>query len=593
MFNKLLIANRGEIACRVIRSAKGLGIETIAVYSEADAKALHVSSADQAIAIGPAPAEQSYLDADKLVAAARHAGADAVHPGYGFLAENADFAKACAEHGIVFVGPSPAAIAAMGSKVEARRIMQQAGVPLTPGCHGTEQDETTLLAEAEKIGFPVMLKAALGGGGRGMREVESAKDFGGALKAARREARAAFGDDEMLLEKLVSRPRHVEIQVFCDHHGNAAHLFERDCSIQRRHQKVLEEAPAPGLDEKQRAALGQLAIAAARAINYAGAGTVEFIMDEDGAFYFMEMNTRLQVEHPVTELVTGQDLVEWQLKVAAGEPLPVTSEQLTLRGHALEARLYAEDPGKGFLPATGRLNRLRFPEESAHVRVDAGVRQGDDITMHYDPMMAKLIVWDEDRARCLQRMSDALRQTEVDGVATNIGFLAAVVAHPAFRAADIDTGFIERHRAELLPGGDGGAVAGAVAEQPPLGKQKPTAPPAPASPWEATDNWWLNLPEGARLSLSDETGGQAAAASRAADRQPGATRLLAPMPGRIIEITAAAGQQVKEGDTLLILEAMKMEHAVAAPCAGVLEAHRYAVGDIVAEQAELLLIRTP
>lgn len=585
MFDKLLIANRGEIACRVIRSAKGLGIETIAVYSEADAAALHVASADQAIAIGPAPAEQSYLDADKLVAAARHAGADAVHPGYGFLAENADFAKACAAHGIVFVGPPPAAIAAMGSKVEARRIMQQAGVPLTPGCHGTEQDEATLLAEAEKIGFPVMLKAALGGGGRGMREVASAKDFGGALKAARREARAAFGDDEMLLEKLVPRPRHVEIQVFCDHHGNAAHLFERDCSIQRRHQKVLEEAPAPGLDEKQRAALGQLAIAAARAINYAGAGTVEFIMDEDGAFYFMEMNTRLQVEHPVTELITGQDLVEWQLKVAAGEPLPATSKQLALRGHALEARLYAEDPDKGFLPATGRLNRLRFPEESAHVRVDAGVRQGDDITMHYDPMMAKLIVWDEDRARCLQRMSDALRQTEVDGVATNISFLAAVVAHPAFRAVDIDTGFIERHRAELLPDGDAG--------QPLLGQQKPTAAPPPVSPWEATDNWWLNLPETARLSLSDETGGQAAAASRAADRQPGATRLLAPMPGRIIEITVAAGQQVKEGDTLLILEAMKMEHAVSAPCAGVLEAHRYAVGDIVAEQAELLLIRTP
>lgn len=585
MFDKLLIANRGEIACRVIRAAKGLGIETIAVYSEADATALHVSSADQAIAIGPAPAEQSYLDADKLVAAARQAGADAVHPGYGFLAENADFAKACAEHGIVFVGPPPAAIAAMGSKVEARRIMQQAGVPVTPGYHGTEQDEATLLAEAERIGFPVMLKAALGGGGRGMREVESAGDFGDALKAARREARAAFGDDEMLLEKLVPRPRHVEIQVFCDHHGNAAHLFERDCSVQRRHQKVLEEAPAPGLDEKQRAALGQLAIAAARAINYAGAGTVEFIMDEDGACYFMEMNTRLQVEHPVTELVTGQDLVAWQLKVAAGEPLPATQEQLALRGHALEARLYAEDPHKGFLPATGRLNRLRFPEESAHVRVDAGVRQGDVITMHYDPMMAKLIVWDEDRARCLQRMSDALHQTEVDGVATNIDFLAAVVAHPAFRAADIDTGFIERHRAELLPDGDGG--------RPPLGKQKPTAAPALASPWEATDNWWLNLPEGARLSLSDETGGPAAATSRAAERQPGATRLLAPMPGRIIEITAAAGQQVKEGDTLLILEAMKMEHAVAAPCAGVLEAHRYAVGDIVAEQAELLLIRTP
>lgn len=587
MFDKLLIANRGEIACRVIRAAKGLGIETIAVYSEADANALHVSQADQAIAIGPAPAEQSYLDADKLIDAARHAGADAVHPGYGFLAENADFAQACAEHGIVFVGPPPAAIAAMGSKVGARRIMQQAGVPVTPGYHGTEQDEVTLLAEAERIGFPVMLKAALGGGGRGMREVESARDFGGALKAARREAWAAFGDNEMLLEKLIPRPRHVEIQVFCDRHGNAAHLFERDCSVQRRHQKVLEEAPAPGLDEKQRAALGRLAIAAARAINYAGAGTVEFIMDEDGACYFMEMNTRLQVEHPVTELVTGQDLVAWQLKVAAGEPLPATQEQLALRGHALEARLYAEDPDKGFLPATGRLNRLRFPEESAHVRVDAGVRQGDVITMHYDPMMAKLIVWDEDRARCLQRMSDALQQTEVDGVATNIDFLAAVVAHPAFQAADIDTGFIERHRAELLPDGGGGGG------QPPLGKQKPVALPALASPWEATDNWWLNLPEGARLSLSDETGGPAAATSRAAERQPGATRLLAPMPGRIIEITAAAGQQVKEGDTLLILEAMKMEHAVAAPCAGVLETHRYAVGDIVAEQAELLLIRTP
>ena len=376
MFNKLLIANRGEIACRIIHTTKRLGVRSVAVYSEADVNARHVSLADEAIAIGPAPARDSYLAAEKLLEAAKRAGAEAIHPGYGFLSENAGFAEACVTEGFIFIGPSPRAIAMMGSKSAAKNIMQQAGIPLVPGYHGDNQDEAFLLNEAEKIGFPVMLKASSGGGGRGMRVVNRAGDFSAALRSAKREAHAAFNDDRMLLEKYLEKPRHIEIQIFCDHHGNAVHLFERDCSVQRRHQKVLEEAPAPGMTHETRTTMGDAAITAARAIDYAGAGTVEFIVDTDGRYYFMEMNTRLQVEHPVTEFITGQDLVEWQLRVAAGEPLPATQEQLAVNGHALEARIYAEDPDNHFLPATGRLNHLRFPARTSHVRVDSGVRRG-------------------------------------------------------------------------------------------------------------------------------------------------------------------------------------------------------------------------
>ena len=392
MFDKILVANRGEIACRIIDTAKRLGVRTVAVYSEADVNARHMRLADEAVAIGPAPARDSYLSVQKLISAAQRTGAEAIHPGYGFLSENAGFAEACGGAGITFIGPSPRAIELMGSKSAAKTIMQQAGIPLVPGYHGDNQDETFLLDEAEKIGFPVMLKASAGGGGRGMRVVNSAAELSEALRSAKREALGAFNDDRMLLEKYLEQPRHIEIQIFCDQHGNAVHLFERDCSIQRRHQKVLEEAPAPGMTDETRNAMGNTAVAAARAIDYTGAGTVEFIADSDGAFYFMEMNTRLQVEHPVTELVTGQDLVEWQFRVAAAERLPASQDQLAIDGHALEARIYAEDPDNGFLPSTGSLSHLQFPTENHQVRVDTGVRQGDSISVHYDPLIAKLIV---------------------------------------------------------------------------------------------------------------------------------------------------------------------------------------------------------
>jgi len=451
MFDKILIANRGEIACRVIRTARKLGIRTVAVYSDADAGAMHVALADEAYHIGPAPARESYLRPELILEVARRSGSQAIHPGYGFLSENAGFAEACAQAGIVFIGPPAAAIMAMGSKSAAKRIMEEAAVPLVPGYHGEDQDPVLLRDASVRIGYPVLIKATAGGGGKGMRVVWDAAAFDDALAGARREASSSFGDDRVLLEKYLTKPRHVEIQVFADSQGNAVHLFERDCSIQRRHQKVLEEAPAPGMEQGLRDSMGAAAVAAARAIGYVGAGTVEFLLDEDGSFYFMEMNTRLQVEHPVTEMITGQDLVEWQLRVASGEPLPCSQQQLAIGGHAIEARIYAEDPSRDFLPSIGNLTHLRTPGESAHVRIDTGVRQGDSVSIHYDPMIAKLIVWDATRSGALRRLSAALAEYQVVGVTTNVEFLAALAAHPAFAAGDLDTGFIERHRAVLFP----------------------------------------------------------------------------------------------------------------------------------------------
>ena len=445
----LLIANRGEIACRIARTARALGIRTVAVYSDADARSLHVAAADTACPIGAAPAADSYLRIDRLIAAAQATGADAIHPGYGFLSENAGFARACAEAGILFIGPDVPAIEAMGSKAAAKDIMAKAGVPLVPGYHGADQSAETLEKAAVGIGFPVLLKASAGGGGKGMRVVERAKDLADGIAAAKREAAAAFGDDRLLIEKYLTRPRHVEVQVFADRHGNAVHLFERDCSVQRRHQKVVEEAPAPGLDESVRAAMATAAIDAAKAIDYVGAGTVEFIMDEDGAFYFMEMNTRLQVEHPVTEAITGEDLVAWQIRVAEGDPLPLAQEQIAHAGHAVEVRIYAEDPEREFLPQTGRLNRLSFPLEMEGVRVDTGVTEGDSVSVHYDPMIAKLITHGRDRAEALRRMARALGEVRIAGLANNVPYLKRIVEHPAFLAGGVDTRFIETYRADL------------------------------------------------------------------------------------------------------------------------------------------------
>ncbi len=451
MFTKILIANRGEIACRVIATARRMGIATVAVYSEADANARHVRLADEAVAIGPAPARESYLVVERIIAAASKTGAQAIHPGYGFLSENEGFAGACEAAGIVFIGPPVAAIRAMGSKSAAKALMEKAGVPLTPGYHGDDQDPARLGREADRIGFPVLIKASAGGGGKGMRRVDAGADFDAALKSCKREAASSFGDDRVLVEQYVLKPRHIEIQVFGDTHGNVVHLFERDCSVQRRHQKVLEEAPAPGMTDTRRAAMGRAAVDAARAVGYVGAGTVEFIAHQDGSFYFMEMNTRLQVEHPVTEMITGLDLVEWQLRVASGEPLPLKQDQLKIHGHALEARIYAEDPDKGFLPSTGKLVHLAPPVSSADVRIDTGVEQGDTITPFYDPMIAKLIVWGEHRDAALARMTAALADYRIVGVANNVEFLGRLVATPSFAHADLDTGLIEREHATLFP----------------------------------------------------------------------------------------------------------------------------------------------
>ena len=502
MFDKILIANRGEIACRVARTARRMGIRTVAVYSDADVDALHVAACDEAFRLGPPPPRESYLDGDAILAIAKQSGATAIHPGYGFLSENEDFAAACARAGVVFIGPPPAAIAAMGSKSAAKRIMEAANVPLVPGYHGDDQDAKLLAREAAKIGYPVLIKATAGGGGKGMKVVTAAGEFAAALASAQREAKSAFGDSRVLVEKYLSAPRHIEIQVFADAHGNVVHLFERDCSVQRRHQKVLEEAPAPGMRPEHRRAMGEAAVAAARAIGYVGAGTVEFIAADtfarDGAFFFMEMNTRLQVEHPVTEMITGLDLVEWQLRVAAGEPLPKRQEELAIDGHAIEARIYAEDPERGFLPSIGTLVHLRAPATGAAVRVDTGVRAGDAISPYYDPMIAKLVVHGEDRAAALRRMSEALAEYEIAGVATNIALLQRIVAHEAFASGRVDTGLIERHRTELFPPAtptpEPVLLAAALSEIGILIRQRSAAAQAscdPHSPWNDVDPWWL------------------------------------------------------------------------------------------------------
>jgi 3-methylcrotonyl-CoA carboxylase alpha subunit len=498
VFGKILIANRGEIACRVIAAARDLGVRTVAVYSDADRGARHVALADEARRIGPAEASASYLNIEAILAAASASGAQAIHPGYGFLSENEDFAAACVKAGVVFIGPSPKAIAAMGDKSAAKRLMEKAGVPLVPGYHGEKQEAAFLRKEADRIGYPVLIKASAGGGGKGMKVAEDAKGFAAALESAKREAKSAFGDDRVLIEKYLDRPRHIEVQVFGDSHGNVVYLFERDCSVQRRHQKVLEEAPAPGMSAERRKAMGTAAVAAAKSIKYTGAGTVEFIVARDGPFYFMEMNTRLQVEHPVTEMVTGLDLVKLQLAVAAGGKLPFKQGDLQLNGHAIEARIYAENPAKGFLPSTGTLRHLRLPSDTA--RVDTGVRQGDTITPHYDPMIAKLIVWGDDRQIALGRMRTALAHCEIIGVASNVEFLARTVASKAFAGADLDTGLIERSRAELFPADDGASdedlAAAALAEL--LAEQAQAAAAAresgdPHSPWNTVDGWRLNL----------------------------------------------------------------------------------------------------
>jgi 3-methylcrotonyl-CoA carboxylase alpha subunit len=660
VFATILIANRGEIACRVIRTARRLGIRTVAVYSEADATARHVRLADTAVCIGPAAARESYLDGARIIAAARETGAQAIHPGYGFLSENEDFAQACAEAGLVFIGPPVTAIRAMGLKAESKKLMEKAGVPLTPGYHGDEQEPGFLRGQADAIGYPVLIKASAGGGGKGMRAVWKSGEFLDALASCQREAAASFGDQHVLIEKYLQRPRHIEIQVFGDTHGNCVYLHERDCSVQRRHQKVLEEAPAPGMTPERRAAMGRAAVDAAQAVGYVGAGTVEFIVNQDGTFYFMEMNTRLQVEHPVTEMITGLDLVEWQLRVAAGEPLPLTQEQIPLRGHAIEARIYAEDPDKGFLPSTGRLVHLAPPAESLSVRVDTGVEEGDEITPYYDPMIAKLIVHGETRERACALMLQALAQYRVVGVANNVEFLSRLVACPAFASADLDTGLIERQQDFLFPPrADIPREAWLAATLAELLREQAVADAAarhaadPHSPWHRRDGWRMNLGVSRRLTFRYgettkdigvsytgngyrlEVDGQATDA--VGEMQPGSQLradlggnrvaatvvvakekrhvflhgrcfvlaavdplfhagegggaeggLTAPMPGKVIALVATPGAKVEKGAPLLILEAMKMEHTIAAPAAGTVRAFRYGVGEQVADGAELV-----
>ena len=507
MFGRILVANRGEIACRVIRTCRRLGIQSVAVFSDADSKAMHVRAADQAIAIGPAPARQSYLVIEAIIDAAQRSGAEAIHPGYGFLSENAAFAEACAAAGIVFIGPPPAAIRAMGSKSESKRLMAAAGVPLVPGYHGKDQSEAALTRAAEEIGYPLLVKASAGGGGKGMRVVLQRADLAAAIEGAGREALAAFGDGTLLVEKYLERPRHVEVQVFADSKGNTIHLNDRDCSIQRRHQKVIEEAPAPGLEVEVRRRMGEAAVAAARAVGYIGAGTIEFLF-ANGGFYFIEMNTRLQVEHPVTEMITGLDLVEWQLRIAAGETLPLDQNDVPSLGHAMEARLYAEDPDKGFLPAAGPIDHLKWPDSMEGIRIDTGVTGGDRIGVHYDPMIAKVIAWGAEREIAAKRLAAALAATELAGPVTNASFLGSLLRHPAFLAGEIDTGFIERHRAQLFdPQGQmpdrvlAMAAMALVLADASLAVANARSGGDPHSPWLSGDGWRLNGSGGSSVLL--------------------------------------------------------------------------------------------
>jgi 3-methylcrotonyl-CoA carboxylase alpha subunit len=641
MFASVLIANRGEIACRVIRTARRLGLRTIAVYSEADARALHVRMADEAHAIGPAPASQSYLVAEKIVAAAKAAGADCIHPGYGFLSENAAFAEACRAAGIIFVGPPPDAIRAMGLKDRAKALMEKAGVPVVPGYHGDNQDAAFLKRKAYEIGYPVLIKAVAGGGGKGMRKVERHADFDAALEAAQREARSAFGDAHVLIEKYVNAPRHIEMQIFADGHGNAVHLNERDCSLQRRHQKVIEEAPAPGMDASLRARMGAAAVAAAQAVGYQGAGTVEFIADgagglKDDGFWFMEMNTRLQVEHPVTEAVTGLDLVEWQFRVAAGERLPLKQDQVRLAGHAVEARLYAEDPERGFLPSTGRLVALRFPEDSS-VRIDSGVEAGDVVTPFYDPMIAKVIAHAQTRDAALDALATALEETVVAGPRSNAGFLAALARADGFRQGAFDTGFIDRNMDALgaTPQGLDRAAAAAGARELIEGERARIATHG-TSPWDVADAFQLSgarrlalpvIADGEAVVAEVDYGPQGAAvtvegATPASDAvvvaQPDAVYVLrrgrqtkvalrdlaldqagdasggglvrAPMHGKVLAVLVETGARVSRGQPVAIIEAMKMAHTLTAPVDGTVSEVAVTKDAQVAEGAKVLVV---
>jgi 3-methylcrotonyl-CoA carboxylase alpha subunit len=675
MFSKLLIANRGEIACRVISSAKRLGIRTVAVYSDADATSKHVQMADEAYRLGPAPAKESYLKGADIITLAKQCGAQAIHPGYGFLSENEGFAQACADAGLIFIGPPPSAIAAMGGKSAAKALMEKANVPLVPGYHGDNQAPAFLATEASNIGYPVLIKASAGGGGKGMRIVQQASEFDAALASCKREAINAFGDDKVLIERYLTKPRHIEVQVFGDSHGNVVYLFERDCSVQRRHQKVAEEAPAPGMTASRRQAMGEAAVAAAKAVGYVGAGTVEFIAEPDGRFYFMEMNTRLQVEHPVTEMITGQDLVQWQLQVANGEKLPLTQEQLAIHGHSIEVRVYAENPDRGFLPSIGTLVHLATPSavtfevaasangEPAAIRIDSGVSNGDTISPYYDPMIAKLIVWGKDREQAIARMSAALAQFEVVGLSTNIGFLKLLMRCASFATADLDTGLIERERAVLLnveQALNAQSVAQVLAVQ--LARERTQAA---KDPWSYRSGWRANS-NGTRpitveyqdttiqaqieyrgaqyivhclnesLALSQlqlaSTNPQAphtlqvsgvcgngsfsfnavsqlsargeqltvfcsglerqvflpSAYHYAPQEEGGGGKLSAPMSGKVIGLAVAAGEKVTKGQTLLVMEAMKMEHTISAPADGQITELLYAAGDQVAEGAQLI-----
>jgi 3-methylcrotonyl-CoA carboxylase alpha subunit len=662
MFDCILIANRGEIACRVIRTCRRLGIRTVAVYSEADADAQHVRLADVAYPIGgPRPAE-SYLRGDAILAVAKEAGAQAIHPGYGFLSENTAFARACAAAGIVFIGPRPESIDAMGSKAAAKALMESHDVPLVPGYHGEDQEPAYLAEQAGKTGFPLMIKAASGGGGKGMRIVRDAAGFADALASAQREAANAFGDTRVILERYVEHPRHIEFQVFGDTHGNVIHLNERECSAQRRYQKVLEETPSPFLDAGRRERMGAAAVAAARAVDYVGAGTVEFIVDPNGEFFFMEMNTRLQVEHPVTEETLGLDLVEWQLRVASGEVLPLAQDAVHAHGHAIEVRLYAEDPEQNFLPGSGKLRKLRLPATSAHVRLDGGVVEGDTVSIFYDPMIAKLIVHDATRELAFERLREALAECDIVGPKSNIGFLERLVRHPVVSEGRIDTGYLDRHLDQFLAGdvapADEVLFAAATAilmrEETDAIAHAATSPD-PHSPWASADAWRVGhagkrlvalaakdvrydieayghdgmyrlrhgdatvsvsgarrgddvlsarfdgtarrvplVVDDERVVVHDDAGyrygfERAAPFAWASSETGGGNQVIAPMPGRIVLVKAAAGDTVEEGQELLVMEAMKMELALKAPRAGTIEHLGVAVGDFV--EADAVLVR--
>lgn len=638
----VLVANRGEIACRIMRTAHAMGLTTVAVHSEVDRNARHVREADVAVNLGGSKAADSYLQIDALIAAAKNSGAQAIHPGYGFLSENAGFARAVEQAGLVFLGPPASAIDAMGSKSAAKSLMEAAGVPLVPGYHGEAQDAATFREAAARIGYPVLLKASAGGGGKGMKVVERDEDLAEALASAQREAQSSFGDSRMLVEKYVLQPRHVEIQVFADQHGHCLYLNERDCSIQRRHQKVVEEAPAPGLSPALRAAMGQAAVRAAQAIGYVGAGTVEFLLDARGEFFFMEMNTRLQVEHPVTEAITGLDLVAWQIRVAQGEPLPITQDQVPLNGHAIEVRLYAEDPTHDFLPATGPLTLYRESAPGPGRRVDSGVSEGDDVSPFYDPMLGKLIAWGEDRERARLRLLSMLDEFAVGGVRTNLAFLRRIIAHPAFADAELDTGFIPRYQADLLPPSEALSEAfwqtAAIAWH--LSTPARVRRDDPHSPWSGANGLRLGLPAAMVMHLScaaehrairlhgDDLcdvqwlGEQLVIERNGVRRQTRAMRrgdtlylswqgelhtitrydpiaaveashthqggLTAPMNGSIVRVLVEVGQSVEAGTPLVVLEAMKMEHSIRASTAGTVSALYCTEGEMVSEGTVLV-----